>query len=150
MPNETITAITVHCSASPPKVYVDAKVIDRWHRSRGFAKVGYHYIIKRDGTIEKGRDETEVGAHVEGKNTGNLGVCLAGGVNAEGKAENNFTDDQFHALALLLQDLLKKYPKAEIKGHRDWPGVRKDCPCFDVKKWWFETMVEPFTTGENK
>ena len=146
--NRPITAITVHCSASSPKVNADAKMIDRWHRTRGFAKIGYHYVIKRDGTVETGRTEDEVGAHVEGKNTGNLGVCLSGGVNADGKSEDNFTDEQYHSLAVLLQELLKKYPKAEIKGHRDWPKVKKDCPCFDVRKWWKDTMIDPL--GETK
>lgn len=138
---QSINFITVHCSASAPDVYVDAKVIDRWHRARGFLKIGYHFVIKRDGIVEKGRNLDEVGAHVEGHNKGNIGICLAGGVNKAGKAEDNFTDDQKHALAVLLIDLNKKFPKAQILGHRDWPGVRKDCPSFDVRKWMKETGV---------
>jgi N-acetylmuramoyl-L-alanine amidase len=141
--NSPITAITVHCSASSPDVYVDAKVIDRWHRQRGFAKIGYHYVIKRDGSVETGRTLDEVGAHVQNQNTGNIGVCLAGGTNKDGKSEENFTLDQYHSLAVLLAELLKKFPKAEIKGHRDWPGVKKDCPCFNVKRWWYETSINP-------
>lgn len=148
MANTPVTALTVHCSASKPSQKVDAKVIDRWHRLRGFAKIGYHYVILRDGNVETGRTLDEVGAHVEGKNTGNLGICLVGGVNEEGKSEANFTDDQYHSLAVLLEQLLKQFPKAEIKGHRDWPGVRKDCPCFNVKDWWHKTMVDPL--GEHK
>jgi N-acetyl-anhydromuramyl-L-alanine amidase AmpD len=136
-----ITHITVHCSASPPTTHVDAKVIDRWHRARGFLKIGYHFVIRRDGVVEKGRDIKEVGAHVANHNTGNLGICLAGGVNKEGKAEDNFTTDQLHSLALLLQDLKKQFPKATILGHRDWPGVKKDCPSFDVRSWLKETGV---------
>ena len=136
MKNEPIKYLVVHCSASPPNVYVDAAVIDRWHRQRGFFKIGYHYVIKRDGVIEKGRDEEEVGAHVQNYNTGSIGICLAGGVDKKMNPENNFTDEQFKSLEGLLEDLLKRYPKAEILGHRDFPGVKKACPSFDVKPWW--------------
>jgi N-acetylmuramoyl-L-alanine amidase len=66
-----------------------------------------------------------------------------GGLNDEGKAENNFTDDQFASLAELLTKLLVKHPKAEILGHRDLPKVAKDCPCFSVKQWWHDTVVDP-------
>lgn len=138
----SINYITVHCSASAPDVYVDAKVIDRWHRARGFLKVGYHFVIKRDGKVETGRSLNEVGAHVEGHNKGNIGICLAGGVDKSGKPEDNFTDDQRHALALLIMDLKKKFPEAQVLGHRDWPGVKKACPSFDVRKWMKETGVQ--------
>ena len=138
MINEPIKYLVVHCSASSPSVYVDAAVIDRWHRQRGFFKIGYHYVIKRDGVVEKGRDDEEVGAHVQGHNTGSLGICLAGGTDAKGNPANNFTKEQFDALEVLLEKLLKQHPKAEILGHRDFPGVKKDCPCFDVKPWWAE------------
>lgn len=137
-----IKFLTVHCSATKPSVHVDAKVINRWHLARGFRKIGYHFVIRRDGVVEKGRDITEIGAHVAGHNTGNLGICLAGGLNEEtGKPENNYTDDQFAALAELLIDLKKQFPKTTIKGHRDFPGVKKDCPCFDVRTWLKQTGV---------
>lgn len=139
--NLPIKALTVHCSATPPDVYVDAKVIDRWHRAKGWLKIGYHFVIKRDGVVEEGRPITEVGAHVEGHNQGNLGICLAGGTDKSGKPEANFTDDQYHSLALLLQSLKKQFPEAEILGHRDWPNVHKACPSFDVREWIKETGV---------
>lgn len=120
---------------------VDAAMIDRWHRAKGWLKIGYHYVIKRDGTVEKGRDLKEVGAHVENHNTGNIGICLAGGTDKVARPENNFTDDQFHSLALLLQDLHNQFPTAKILGHRDWPGVKKACPSFDVRQWIEETGV---------
>lgn len=145
MKNSPIKYLVVHCSASSPKVYVDAAVIDRWHRQRGFFKIGYHYVIKRDGVVEKGRDEEEVGAHVQGHNEGSIGICLAGGVDEQNKPQNNFTEEQFKSLASLLSDLLKKYPKAEILGHRDFPGVAKACPSFDVKAWWHTTTEKMIT-----
>lgn len=133
--------IAVHCSASRPSVYVDAKVIDRWHRERGFLKIGYHFVIKRDGTVEKGRELDEIGAHVYGYNTKSVGVCLAGGLDEEGKPQDNFTHDQYAALGQVILELRKKFPGAVTQGHRDFPNVHKDCPCFDVRTWLKETIA---------
>lgn len=141
--NSPINFLVVHCSASKPSQKVDVQVIERWHRKRGFLKIGYHYVIYRDGSVHKGREESEVGAHVQNHNKGSIGICLVGGIAEDGKSEANFTLDQYASLADLLGELLKRYPKAEIRGHRDFPGVAKDCPCFDVKQWWHDTVVEP-------
>ena len=132
--------IVVHCSASKPSEDTDAATIDRWHRQRGFTMIGYHYVIKADpdGTIESGRDEEAVGAHVVGYNSVSVGVCMVGGVTANGpsgKPVNNFTGAQFASLTKLLKELKVKYPSAKIQGHRDFPNVAKACPCFDVIPW---------------
>lgn len=129
--------IAIHCSATGPKQNVGAKDIDKWHRAKGWACIGYHYVIRRDGTVEEGREETVVGAHVQGWNEVSLGVCMVGGVNADdiNKAENNFTEAQFASLKQLLVDLKVRYPKAKIQGHRDFPDVKKACPSFEVKDW---------------
>lgn len=106
------------------------------HRQRGFLKIGYHYVVRRGGTVEKGRKDSEVGAHVSGYNTGSLGICLVGGVRADGKTpECNYTLQQYEALKVLLTKLKKVHTEATIQGHRDFPNVAKDCPCFDVKSW---------------
>jgi N-acetylmuramoyl-L-alanine amidase len=127
--------IVVHCSASPPKVNADAAMIDRWHRQKGWACIGYHFVIKRDGTVEEGRELDRIGAHANGHNADSVGICLSGGVDDTGKSVNNFTPEQFASLKTLLLTLREKYPQAVIQGHRDFPGVAKDCPCFDVKDW---------------
>lgn len=128
-------AIVVHCSATKPTMDIGAAEIERWHRQRSFLAIGYHYVIRRDGTVEKGRPEDTVGSHVQGHNSTTVGVCLVGGIDSKGKSQDNFTPDQFAALQNLLRELKGRYPTAEIKGHRDFPGVAKDCPCFDVKSW---------------
>ena len=128
--------LVVHCSASPPSVFVDAKVLTRWHRERGFTTVGYHKIIRRDGVVEDGRSLDEVGAHVEGYNSKSVGICLAGGVDAKNVPTDNFTSVQKQSLIALLMGLLVAFPNATVLGHRDIPGVKKACPSFDVKPWW--------------
>ena len=133
---EAVKFLAVHCSATQAKQDITAADIGRWHRQRGFLKIGYHFVIRRDGTVETGRGLDEVGAHVEGFNSQSIGVCLVGGIDAKGKAEDNFTNEQWAALEVLLKDLVIKFPGAKVQGHRDFPNVKKDCPCFDTKKWW--------------
>ena len=127
--------IAVHCAATPPNQDLGVTDIDRMHRLRGFIKVGYHFVIKRDGTVQKGRELSEVGAHVEGFNSQSVGVCLIGGVDAKLKPEANFTEAQFKALSELVLQLTAKFPDAAVQGHRDFPQVAKACPSFDVKHW---------------
>lgn len=128
-------AIVVHCSASVPSADTDVKTIDRWHRQRGFSMVGYHYVIKTDGEIQEGRPLDYVGAHVQGFNSRTVGICLIGGVDAKNKPSDNFTSHQKFSLLTLLKDLSDRFPGAEILGHRDFPGVNKACPSFDVRSW---------------
>jgi N-acetylmuramoyl-L-alanine amidase len=129
--------IAIHCSATGEDMDVGVKEIDRWHRQMGFFSIGYHYVIRRDGMLELGRDEGDIGAHVRGYNAVSIGICMVGGVNADdiSKAENNFTEAQFLRLRDLLVDLRVRYPDAEVLGHRDFPDVAKACPSFDVRKW---------------
>lgn len=129
--------LVVHCAATRPSQDIGAADIDRWHRAQGWACIGYHFVIRRDGTVEEGRELDVIGAHVSGHNTNSVGICLAGGVTEADvtKAENNFTEAQLASLKKLLLDLRKKYPKAKIQGHRDFPGVKKACPSYDVKSW---------------
>lgn len=118
------------------------------HRKQGWRCIGYHYVIRRDGRVELGRPENEPGAHVQGYNSRSLGICMVGGVKPDGRtAETNFTDEQYDALADLLDRLRVKYPEAEIVGHRDLsPDLNgdgkitknewlKECPTFDVRAW---------------
>lgn len=136
--------IVVHCSATPPSQDIGRVEIDRMHRARGFLQIGYHFVIRRGGLVEYGRPQSTVGAHVEGHNATSVGVCMVGGVNAAGQAEDNFTPAQKTSLSALLTELRTHYPAARIVGHRDLSPDRnhdgrvtpnewmKDCPSFDV------------------
>lgn len=141
--------LVVHCSATPATRDIGAREIELMHRQRGFRTIGYHYVIRRDGAIEKGRPDDQPGAHVQGFNSRSLGICLVGGVKPDGKtAEQNFTTDQYAALEHLLRDLERRYPTAKVLGHRDLSPDRngdgrvsrnewlKECPTFDVIPWW--------------
>jgi N-acetylmuramoyl-L-alanine amidase len=135
-----INLIVVHCSATKPSMDVGAEEIKQWHtlpkpKGKGWRDIGYHYIIKRDGTIEKGREDNVSGAHVRGHNTGSLGVCLVGGIDNSGKPDSNFTRSQYAALERLLTDLSEAYGNPRITGHRMLDSG-KPCPSFDIESWW--------------
>lgn len=125
--------IIVHAAATFPSMDVDVKWIDRVHKERGFAKVGYHYFIKRNGIVQIGRPENEMGAHTLGFNKDTLGICMAGGLKEGTKIpEDNFTDAQYKSLEDLYEKLHNKYPEAEFRGHNDFKGHEsRGCPCFD-------------------
>lgn len=131
--------IVVHCSAKLPDYDYDADIgaaeIDNFHKSIGWSGIGYHYVIRRDGSLEMGRAEDAKGAHVKGYNDCSIGICLIGGVDANNDPEANFTDEQYDSLFKLLQDLESRYSEAYVLGHRDFPGVQKACPSFDVRGW---------------
>lgn len=134
---ENVKFIAIHCSATPPSMDIGAWDIDRMHRLRGFLTLGYHFVIRRDGTVEPGRPLDKMGAHVESHNHCSVGVCLIGGVDEETKrrAEDNFTEDQLASLYGLVKKLRLQFPQATVQGHRDFPNVAKDCPSFSVGQW---------------
>ena len=127
-----ITLIVIHCSAVKPDQQSSAAQIDSWHRQRGFKLgIGYHYVIRRDGTLEMGRPEYMVGAHCKNHNQHSIGVCYEGGLDARGQPADTRTEAQKQALRRLLLELRQRYPRALIVGHHDLnPG--KACPCFDA------------------
>ncbi len=135
-PRKTTNWIAVHCSATRPSLDIGVKEIRQWHKNQGWQDIGYHYVIRRDGKVEKGRAENLVGSHVAGYNAVSVGVCLVGGVSQKDiKPENNFTKEQFASLKTLLKTLSEKYKGAKIRGHRDFPKVSKACPSFDAIVW---------------
>ena len=130
----TITLIIIHCSAVRPWQRSSAADIDRWHRERGFQNgIGYHYVVRRDGTVEVGRPLEVIGAHCENHNRHSIGVCYEGGLDAAGKPADTRTEAQKVALRNLLQQLHARFPKAIIAGHNLFNPM-KACPCFDAVK----------------
>jgi len=127
--------ITVHCSATPPKMDVTASMIRDWHKARGWSDIGYHYVIRLDGSLEIGRPFRKTGAHVKGHNKDNIGICLIGGLDADGNPRDTFNDAQYATLRFFIANLAgsEGIKQKNIKGHRDWPNVSKSCPCFDVQ-----------------
>ena len=131
----TITLIVVHCSAVRPDQSSSAAQIDSWHRKERHWKlgIGYHYVVRRDGTIEPGRPEEQIGAHCLNHNAHSIGVCYEGGLDIRGQPADTRTAEQKQAMRQLLEELHGRYPRAIIVGHHDLnPG--KNCPCYDVAR----------------
>ena len=125
----TITLIVIHCSAVRPDQTSSAAQIDTWHRQRGFhLGIGYHYVVRRNGSVEQGRPEYMVGAHCLHHNAHSIGVCYEGGLDIRGQPADTRTPAQKVAMRQLLEDLHQRYPRAVIIGHHDLDPT-KDCPC---------------------
>ena len=142
--------LIVHCTATKvSQKNIDAKWVDKVHKKRGWSGCGYHAIITREGRLEMydggfpARPIDQKGAHVGGCGAGwnkrSFGVSLAGGLDANGQPEDNFTKKQYQTLARLLREFLASHENPErvkIMGHRDLIRVTgasaKACPCFDV------------------
>ncbi len=126
-----IDSIILHCSATPEGKDFTLEDIDRWHRQKGFAKIGYHYIIYRDGTVKTGRLVNEVGAHCVGHNLHSIGICYIGGCAADGKTpKDTRTPQQKASLQQLLTQLHREFPEAKLYGHYQF--AHKACPSFVV------------------
>lgn len=110
--------IIVHHTAGAAGIDPDAKTIDGWHKKNGWSGIGYHFVIRKSGTIEKGRAEDEQGAHAEGANKDSIGIHVGGNFDLEQP-----TPQQVASLVKLLQQLCKKYnipiDRKHILGHRE-------------------------------
>lgn len=138
-----IKSLVVHCSATPEGRDVSAADIAGWHKAKGWETIGYHFVVRLDGSVEKGRPVEKAGAHVAGHNANTIGICLIGGTDKAGKPKATFTAAQLQSLRALLLTLREDFPSADIKGHRDFPKVAKACPSFDVRTWWATGEVKP-------
>lgn len=128
-----IHTIVIHCSATPEGKEFSAKDIRKWHLDKGWTDIGYHFVVKIDGTLENGRPLSRAGAHVEGHNANSIGICYIGGVDAEGKPKDTRTPEQKLMLRGIVSALRAAFPEVtRVCGHRDFPGVNKACPSFDV------------------
>ena len=131
-----VTLIIIHCSAVRPNQQSSAKDITQWHKARGWRTIGYHYVVRRDGTVENGRPIEQIGAHCVNHNKYSIGICYEGGLDEQGKPCNTMTTEQETRLIDLFRNLKILFPKAKIVGHRDLPGTTpKECPCLDAGSW---------------
>lgn len=147
--------LVFHCSATRPSQDITAAIIREWHMAKGWNDIGYHFVIKRDGTLEHGRPLDQIGAHVEGHNSNSVGICMVGGLDAKGDgilqaepgdAGESYTTPQWITAHALVTMLRRTWPNAKVLGHRDLsPDLNHDgkivprewlktCPGFDATK----------------
>lgn len=124
-----IDKVIFHCAATPDAdesderwFNLDIDEIDRWHKARGWKGVGYHFFIKRDGTIQAGRSIGDMGAHTKGENH-NIGVCYAGSYIP--------TKSQVESMRELCDALRDSYGLNVYDWYCHNEFANKDCPGFD-------------------
>ena len=135
MSADSVRFLVLHCSASRCNQDYSVEQLRRDHKARGFYDIGYHFYIRKDGTMAQHRKLLEVGAHARPYNRCSIGICYEGGLDEQGKPCNTLNSLQFERIKELLVVLKRLFPKAEIVGHRDLPGTSpKECPCFEAKE----------------
>ena len=132
-----IEEIIIHCTDTYSDMDVDIELIRKWHvEERGWSDVGYHYLIRRDGSVETGRDINRPGAHAVGHNSHSIGLAIAGGKARGDESPTNFTQAQWDSLEDFVVSLVEQFPDPNVIGHNN--VSKKACPTFNVKKWWGE------------
>lgn len=118
---DDIQSIIIHCSDSSDDLDIGKKEVDVWHKARGWDGCGYHFVIRKDGVIEIGRNIRTAGAHVEGMNKYSLGICWMG--------RTDITESQMHSLKLLVVKLLDDHNLSitDVLGHCE-VNLYKTCP----------------------
>ena len=143
-----IKSVILHCTATPADRALTVKEIRRWHvEGRGWADIGYHFVIPQDGTIEKGRHIDKIGAHTWGNNYGSIGVAYCGGVVKKVKKsldkekpksttklvpKDTMTKEQQTSFRNLFEILEVMFGELKLTGHNDH-NKGKACPSFNMR-----------------
>ena len=94
-----------HCTAAD---------IHRWHLNNGWAGAGYHFLVRKDGSIYRLRPENKVGSHAKGANSNSIGICFEGAYMTE-----TMPQAQINAGKELVADLKSKYGISKVQRHSD-------------------------------
>lgn len=125
-----IDKVILHCLATPEGRDYSVEQVRQWHvKDRGFADIGYHYLIHIDGTVEEGRPLDVIGAHCTGQNAHSIGVVYAGGVDKDDNPKDTRTPAQRNAMRSLVDYLKRKYG-ASVHCHNEF--ANKACPSFKI------------------
>lgn len=131
----TIQFIVIHCTATQPTATIES-IKRYWKEIRGWKDVpGYHYIIKPDGEVVQLLDVNQNSNGVYQHNSQCINIAYIGGIDKAGQPKDTRTRAQENAMFDLIVSLTEKYKGANVLGHRDFAGVKKACPSFDVKTW---------------
>ena len=130
-----VRLLVIHCSATRYDRDFPVEALRSSHKARGFADIGYHFYITRDGELHRCRPVNQIGAHAAGWNDKSIGICYEGGLDEQGRPADTRTYAQRCTLTDLLRQLRRDYPEARILGHYQLsPYIKKACPCFDARK----------------
>lgn len=134
---KNIDEIFLHYSATYADQDIGAAELKRMHLARGWSNIGYHWVIRLNGTVEQGRPENQIGAGVRGHNVNSIHICCVGGLRRETGPDKGFdtrTPAQKKALIRLIREIQARHPGAVVLGHRDVAATQ--CPGYDAQAWW--------------
>jgi len=139
-------SIVIHTLAYKGDADVDK--VRGWHvDGNGWSDIGYHYLIRRSGEIQKGREEHVQGAHALGYNTRSVGIALEGHGDHE-----RWTIPQTRSLLRLCKQLMDRYPAIGVQtviGHRE-TGAPKTCPGNLIDMASFRGLLMDYLPGEDQ
>ena len=126
-PTRRVKQVFIHVSDSDWAHHDDISVITNWHvEENGWSDVGYHYFIKKNGEIQKGRDLERTPSSQKGHNHATISICLHG--------KEKFTKRQFESLRRLCKQIHESYyGRITFHGHKE-VNSKKTCPNFDYVK----------------
>ena len=113
----TKRAILHHAEASK----CTAEDIHRWHLQNGWSGAGYHFLVRKDGSVYRLRPEWAVGSHAKGSNSDSIGICFEGSYMTE-----TMPQAQINAGRELVSYLKGKYGFSKVQAHRD--VCQTNCP----------------------
>lgn len=116
---QATNAIVLHHAAAET---ASAEDIDRIHKGNGWSGIGYHFYVRKNGEVHRGRPEWAAGAHVLNHNGHTIGVCAEGNY----EVEEDMPDEQLAALRELVAMLREKYPGIDVKQHKNYMATA--CP----------------------
>lgn len=137
----TARIILHHAAAS----VCDAKTIHAWHLGRGFSGIGYHFLIRKNGTVERGRAENLVGAHAAGNNSNSIGICFEGNFETETMGEV-----QKNAGKELISYLCNKYGIDVVIRHKDVAATACPGKNFPYEEMLHKNVEQPKTESQSK
>lgn len=135
-----IKYIVIHCTASQPNA-TKQSIFNYWKNVLKWKNVGYHRLIDANGIIHELANYEQVTNGVKGYNLESIHFSYIGGIDEKGKPKDTRTPKQKESLLFLIKEARKLYPNAIIQGHKDFKGVAKACPSFDVKQWLKEENI---------
>lgn len=135
-----IRYIVIHCTASHPTATKES-ILNYWKNVLKWKSVGYHRLIDANGVIHELAKYEQITNGVKGYNSESIHFSYIGGIDEKGKPKDTRTPKQKESLLYLIKQAKEQFPDAIIQGHRDFKGVAKACPSFDVKQWLKEVGI---------
>lgn len=127
-----ISHIVLHCTATRQDATIES-IKRYWKDVNGWKSPGYHFIVEATGKLTQLAHISAVTNGVKGYNQTIINIAYIGGVDKSGRSVDNRTCAQKNTLNTIVCLLKKQFPEAIICGHKDFPYVAKDCPCFNAK-----------------